>query len=344
MNAIRLGFILASFGFGGLLGSQVLAQTILYSDTFTRTTGSGDTNGKPFDPDNFSDWGDNDNSLGGTLISTWTVGPTRGGGANQVTDGELASTIEGSARFPVDVTTMAPNGFVVELDFNRFHPFNEPDPFGTNNGFVSIGFGTNSDSVQGGGQFNINNADLSILFQQPVGSNQGNTQIHEDSVLIDPLVDGDPGTIDYGDPLVGHSVEITLVPQVAGQFGDSDTINLSVAVDGGTAHNFSVLGGSEFGVLSLASNGFVHRSWDNLVVTALPVTGVPGDADGDNDVDGQDFLIYQRTDPSQIPTWEANYGTGVSAQAAIAAVPEPAAVALLLLALTCGATFRSPRS
>ncbi len=325
MNRLATTFFTFAALCGLLYEQQVAAQTVLYSDSFARTTGSGDPNGKPADPDNFSEWGDNDNALGGTLVNTWVVGPTRGGGANQVTDGELASTIEGSAVYPVDITSMAPNGFTVELDFNRFHPFNEPDPFGTNGGFVSIGFGTNSDSTQGGGLFTVNNADLSILFQQSVGSNQGNTQIHEDSALIDPLMDGDPGSIDYGDPLIGHSVELTLVPQTPGQYGDSDTIDVTLTIDGGTANDFSVLGGSEFGVLSLASNGFVHRSWDNVVVTALPVTGLPGDQDGDNDVDGQDFLILQRDDPSGIPTWQANYPTPISA---VQSVPEPSTVFL----------------
>lgn len=338
MNTQKIGTLFLGIALGTLVGNQLFAQTILYSDSFTRTTGSGDPNGLPADPENFSDWGDNDNATGGTLTNTWVTGPSRGGGANQVTDGSVGSTIEGSARYPVDVTSMAPNGFTIEVDFNRFHPFNEPDPFGENPGFVSIGLGTNSDSGQGGGQFNVNNADLSILFQQSIGSNTGNTQIHEDAVLIDPVMAGDPGSIDYGDPLVGHSIALTLVPAAAGQYGDADTINVSLSIDGGAENNFSVLGGSEFGVLSLASNGFVHRQWDNLVVTALPVVGVPGDADGDNDVDGTDFLILQRDNPSGIPTWQSSYPTPLSA---IQSVPEPNAV--VLVGMSVGVFFAKRR-
>ena len=67
------------------------ADTILYSDTFSRTTGSGDLNGDPNGAaDNFSDWGTNDNGLGGTNTLGWVAGPSRpGGGRNAVTDGSL---------------------------------------------------------------------------------------------------------------------------------------------------------------------------------------------------------------------------------------------------------------
>lgn len=61
--------------------------------------------------------------------------------------------------------------------------------------------------------------------------------------------------------------------------------------------------------------------------------GIAGDADGDDDVDGADFLSFQRTDASQIPTWQANYGNSGSNVASIQSVPEPST---LLLTLLCG--------
>lgn len=322
-------FYLAACGIALCLAASSSAQTILYSDSFDRVTGSGDPNGKPAEPDNFSAWGDNDNASGGTLVNTWLVGPSRGGGANQVTDGQWGSTIEGSARYPVDITAMAPNGFIVQFDFNRFSPFNPPDPFGENNGFVSVGLGAEDDAGQGGGQFNVNNTDFAILFQQPVGGNVGNTQFFEDGVFL--LGTTDEGPVDYGDPLATHTVELTMVPATAGQYGDADMINGSVSIDGGTPFDFSVLGGDGFGHLSFASNGFVHRVYDNLTVTALAVVGVSGDVDGDSDVDGADFLAIQRTDPNQIDGWQSNFGAGVSGTVRLAVVPEPAAAALLVI-------------
>ena len=185
---------------------------------------------------NFSAWGTNDNALGGSHAQDWIVGPSRGGGANQVTDGNLASTIERGAQYDLDVTTVAPLGFRVEFDFNRFHPFNP----GTGNGFVAVGLGADSSAVIGGGAFATNNSDLALVFQQGVGGTHSNMQILQDNVFLPGT--GSEGPVDYGDPTVGHSVDLTLVPAVAGAYGDADTINGSLSIDGGTAYNFSVLG------------------------------------------------------------------------------------------------------
>ncbi|MEQ8211382.1 MAG: hypothetical protein RH917_16275 [Lacipirellulaceae bacterium] len=61
---------------------------------------------------------------------------------------------------------------------------------------------------------------------------------------------------------------------------------------------------------------------------AALVTTSPGDFDGNGDFDGADFLGLQQTDASQIPDWEASYGTS-STVASNAAVPEPTSLALV---------------
>lgn len=71
------------------------------------------------------------------------------------------------------------------------------------------------------------------------------------------------------------------------------------------------------------------------------IGGIPGDADGDSDVDGADFLLLQRTNAGGIPAWETNYGSG-AATASVGAVPEPSAIALCLLGMIgLGATRRN---
>ena len=62
------------------------------------------------------------------------------------------------------------------------------------------------------------------------------------------------------------------------------------------------------------------------------VTLVPGDFDGDGDVDGNDFLIWQRN-PSigNLSDWQANYGAGIGPLTAATAVPEPTALLLLVV-------------
>ena len=68
--------------------------------------------------------------------------------------------------------------------------------------------------------------------------------------------------------------------------------------------------------------------------TAVP-DPLPGDFDEDGDVDGFDFLLWQR-DPNVglLSVWETNYGMDLSPlRSALTAFPEP--TALLLAALAC---------
>jgi len=64
------------------------------------------------------------------------------------------------------------------------------------------------------------------------------------------------------------------------------------------------------------------------------VGGPLADFDGDGDVDGHDFLLIQRNNPSRIAAWEAEFGTGVQSLNASQPVPEPAASVLLGLGAT----------
>lgn len=59
--------------------------------------------------------------------------------------------------------------------------------------------------------------------------------------------------------------------------------------------------------------------------------GTPGDFDGDDDVDGSDFLVWQRNDgtPDGLAEWQGAFGAG--ALAAASSVPEPAGLTLVVL-------------
>lgn len=65
------------------------------------------------------------------------------------------------------------------------------------------------------------------------------------------------------------------------------------------------------------------------------VNAAPGDFDGDGDIDGADFLTWQRTDDTAntLSDWYANYGTTPNPLAAKTSVPEP--TSLLLTVLAC---------
>lgn len=272
----QLLFLLAGIAAMALLSAEASA-TVLYSDTFSRVTGSGDPNGNPGGGDpgpGFSDWGTNDNGLGGTNAVAWVAGPSRGGGANQVTNGTVASTNNGLARMSYDATGDAPNGFSVGLDFNRDHQFNGVNPAG--NGYMTIALGLSTDVSNTNPDTNVGNSQFAFLVQQASGGNAGNTQIFEDGAFLAGT--GATGDIDYGDPGVGHAVLMTFVPQATGAYGDSDLIDFTITVDGDPGKSFSgtTSGGPSFGALSLASNTTTHRQWDNVVITAIPEPATVG--------------------------------------------------------------------
>jgi fibronectin-binding autotransporter adhesin len=82
-----------------------------------------------------------------------------------------------------------------------------------------------------------------------------------------------------------------------------------------------------------------------LSVTTLgaPIT-TPGDFDNDGDVDGRDFLVWQRnTAVGDLADWQANYGTGALTAAVAAsstAVPEPGTMCLVTFAILLGGSIR----
>jgi len=72
--------------------------------------------------------------------------------------------------------------------------------------------------------------------------------------------------------------------------------------------------------------------------TGTLLVGYAGDFDFDGDVDGADFLAWQRGESvnplsaADLNAWKANFGAPTSSFPATATVPEPATVALLLMA------------
>jgi hypothetical protein len=84
----------------------------------------------------------------------------------------------------------------------------------------------------------------------------------------------------------------------------------------------------------------------SLEVNLLSATH-PGDFDNDDDVDGRDFLRWQRKQSpnngslADLQAWQANYGYNGSLTA-VQAVPEPATV-MLLVVVTCAASLSRKR-
>ncbi len=84
-----------------------------------------------------------------------------------------------------------------------------------------------------------------------------------------------------------------------------------------------------------ASARFYEGALDEVrIATTLSISvGIPGDFDDDDDVDGFDFLIWQR-DPSigSLSDWQNNFGR-TSSTVNLSAIPEPSSLGLALLGL-----------
>jgi hypothetical protein len=82
-------------------------------------------------------------------------------------------------------------------------------------------------------------------------------------------------------------------------------------------------GAFQISVVNIAGTDFTQIT--------LPDTGIDGDFDLDDDVDGVDFLIWQRgdRDATEYANWKANFGTA-NAVAGATGVPEPSSMIVAL--------------
>jgi hypothetical protein len=119
------------------------------------------------------------------------------------------------------------------------------------------------------------------------------------------------------------TLEVTLAGGFVPTVGNTFTF-LTTAANGifGEFESLVLPGGFQWEVDYLASS----------VVLKVVGLGTSGDFDGDGDVDGRDFLVWQRN-PSigNLADWQANYGNG--SLSAIHSVPEPSALLLAVCAL-----------
>jgi hypothetical protein len=82
----------------------------------------------------------------------------------------------------------------------------------------------------------------------------------------------------------------------------------------------------------------LHNVSANRLVNVVE-GGMPGDFNGDRTVDGHDFLVWQRGESpsplssSDLAEWKANFGATLLAAVRATPVPEPGALALLLMGL-----------
>ena len=263
MPHVRL-YVPAAIAVLACLFAPASAQ-VIFSDSFDRVRGSGDANGFP-GPMNNSDWGDNDNALGGSVVQTYTFDESRGGGAQQTTDGSVAQLIGGAAQIELDLGPLAPVGYTVAFDFQRVTD---------GNGFITLGIGLDdTDQIENMGGFNgntflftnpANGVDAAVLVKQ-----NGDVELWDGAAAPAQTLGGF-----YSDPSEVHSALVTVNAPNGYSAGAGGTLRLSI--DGGpTAAQAITFDGTSSGYLSFYSNlaggGGVVRygAIDNLVVSAIP--------------------------------------------------------------------------
>ena len=142
----------------------------------------------------------------------------------------------------------------------------------------------------------------------------------------------------------GSSVN-QLIEQFLAENGSTFAAGQSVTL--GNAFNTSTFGAGVDGDLefSYAVNG--GAVVNGLLTYVTGSGGIPGDFDNNGKVNGNDFLVWQRGfgtiyNATHLAQWKANFGSG-SAEIAAGAVPEPASMALLVVAGGVGAAIRRKR-
>lgn len=123
-----------------------------------------------------------------------------------------------------------------------------------------------------------------------------------------------------------------------GSFSDTD-----YALDGGNAHTFTLdtsAIGMQSGEISISSNSPIDDGLATLFFDFEVVAAASGDFDDDGDVDGNDFLAWQRgtTSAADLDIWEQGYGTQ-----SLWSVPVPEPTSLLLACSVLGIAGMSYR-
>ncbi|MBX3433366.1 MAG: hypothetical protein KF847_08600 [Pirellulales bacterium] len=190
---------------------------------------------------------------------------------------------------------------------------------------------------------------LSINHQDDSGgSGSTRSAVLQLTLAAAPQIDGGGVPINLGLFDVGGAITGT-----SQRFYTDSIANDGQLIDEGAIVSATYLGSTYNWTISY-SGDISWSDYDNSVVSSITgpgtggdvvlighsstIVGVPGDVNGDNKVDGTDFLVWQRgAHPSgELAAWQTNYGAGLGgAGATAAAVPEPAAALLALAA--CGA-------
>jgi hypothetical protein len=163
----------------------------------------------------------------------------------------------------------------------------------------------------------------------------------------------DPDVLDPVGSILGSGTNARLFSSADGSTVYQPGATVSAAF-GGTQYNWTISytgditweGNGDTGVVS----GISESGGTDIVLIGLSSVdiGLPGDFNNDGKVDAADYVVWRKSDGTQpgYDEWRTNFGRSVESPAAgqiAGAVPEPAAIHLLIAAFTAGLAWRRVR-
>jgi hypothetical protein len=248
------------------------SAAILLSDNFNRTAGvnaAGNAGGQ-------SDWGTNNNALGGTVATPYKVRATASGASTeqQFVDGNLGRLRLGHGVVNFDLLTIPAvlqNGFTASFDFQR-----------GGGGYVAFALGITPAQIEAHPQnnarigvpfaANIPETDFGFLFRPSAATEVwkgGGTQVGPAGIFNAASISGSPTAL-------LNSAVVAITPAVAGQWGAGAMINVALTVNNAAAPQYASTFTSDgsglgyFGFHSNAGASVAQAGVDNLVISAVP--------------------------------------------------------------------------
>lgn len=206
----------------------------------------------------------------------------------------------------------------------------------------------------------INRSSSTMLLED--GANVGVQLLNQGTMKL-----GDSfghATIERFTQQVTGTLEIQLGGTSAGEFdalhvlGDAQLVGdlavslpIGFSLEGGQRFTIVEVDGNQIGEFDGLTEGALVGSFgEELFITytggdgndvVLFTAGLPGDFDQDGDVDGTDFLVWQRNPTiGELSDWQSNYGSPDTLATTTAAVPEPVTILLLATLIIVFATTR----
>ncbi len=201
-------------------------------------------------------------------------------------------------------------------------------------------------------QLASNQRNLSLQFLDTSGTNQFDFSLSGLSGDLGINSQSDTGGEDVSASFFSANATYQMVGKITGNGTGANTLQVSLFLSGANVFDFTdpIV---PWMLTAESSSGFNPTITDlrlvslfeaNYTVSNIQIGSanlffpLPGDFDGDRDVDGADFFMWQRGESpnplsaTDLSDWQANYGTTALLSATATAVPEPTTCVLLFAA------------